>query len=473
MKLFKSFGSHANKIAICDGENISLTYKEILIEFNKIKKQIKPKSLVLIVSENTIGSLLAYIFCIINNHVAIIADVKTARINILKIFKNYKPNYIFLSTKNKSIFNKKCIEKYNFFNEVLLKNKVNRKINLNKNLSLLLPTSGSMRSVKFVKLSRTNLKYNADTIIRYLKINKKDTTITNLPISYSYMLSIINTHFEKGGSIIISNYSLIEKKFWQILKKNKITSFNGVPYTYEILSKIGLKNIKNNTLRYLTHAGGKLEKENLKEIINFCKKNKLKFFSMYGQTEASPRISYLKPEFLKRKLGSIGQGIPGNKLYIIDNNEKKILEPFKEGEIVCEGKNVFMGYSKNFRDLINDNEKNYKLNTGDLGYFDRDGFFYITSRKSKIAKIFGNRVDIGALENLMKKKGYKIACLSNDKKIIIFIEKKYNKTSLINYISKITNLNIRSFELIKLKYFPRTSNNKISYNELKKLDVRL
>ena len=300
MRLFKSFAIHGKKIAISDGELINLTYKEILIELKKIKKQIKPKSLVLIVSENTIGSLLAYIFCIINNHVAIIVDAKTTRINILKIFQRYQPNYIFLSKKNKSIFHKKCIEKYSFFNEALLKNKVNRKINLNKNLSLLLSTSGTMGSVKFVKLSKSNLKHNTYSIIKYLKINKKDSAITNLPISYSYMLSIINTHFEKGGTIIISNYSLVEKKFWQILKKNKITSFNGVPYTYEMLSKIGLKNIKINTLKYLTQAGGKLEKENLKEIINFCKKNKLKFFSMYGQTEASPRISYLKPEYSKK-----------------------------------------------------------------------------------------------------------------------------------------------------------------------------
>ncbi len=473
MRLFKSFAKHGHKIAIRDNESTNLSYKEILIQLSMIKKKIKKRSLILIVSENSIGSLLAYIFCIINNHVALIVDTKTTKKNILKIFKKYKPNYIFLPLKNKSLLSNRCTEKYNFFDKSLLKNKSNKKINLNKNLSLLLPTSGSMGSFKFVKLSKTNLKHNADSIIKYLKITKKDSTITNLPISYSYMLSIINTYFEKGGSIIVSKYSLIEKKFWKIFKKNSITSFNGVPYTYEILRKIGLKNIKIKTLKYLTHAGGKLEKEDLKEIINFCKKNNLKFFSMYGQTEASPRISYLKPEYSKKKLGSIGKGIPGNKIYIVDDNEKKILEPFKEGEIVCEGKNVFMGYSKNSSDLIDSNKQNYKLNTGDLGYFDEDGFFYITSRKSKIAKIFGNRVDLGALENLMKKKSYKIACLSDDKKIFIFIENIYNKKSLIDCISKITNLNIRSFELIKLKHFPRTSNNKISYNKLKKIDARL
>ena len=473
MRLFKSFNKYNKNIAIIDKEYSNLTYKQVIVETNKIKKKIKKKSLILIVSENSLGSLLAYIFCIINNHVGIIIDSKTSKQNILKIFKNYQPNYIFLSKKTNPVFKKVCSEKYTFFGQILMKNKLVKEKKLNKSLSLLLSTSGSMGSIKFVKLSRGNLKYNTDSIISYLKINKKDSAITNLPISYSYMLSVINTHLEIGGSIVISKYSLIEKEFWETLKKSKVTSFNGVPYTYEMLVRIGLKNIKINTLKYLTHAGGKLDKDKLRIIIRFCKKNDLKFFSMYGQTEASPRISYLKPEFSQKKIGSIGKSIPGNKIYIVNNSGEKVLKPFVEGEIVCEGKNIFMGYSKNYNDLKKANEENYQLKTGDLGYFDNDGFFYITSRISKIAKIFGYRVDIGALEILMSQKGYKVACLSDNRKIFIFVEKKYNKTNLINTISKITNLNIGSFELIKLKYLPRTSNNKISYGELKKIDDRL
>ncbi len=471
MRLFKSFNKYNKKLAIVDENYTDLSYQQVLSETDKIKKTIKKKSLILIVSENSLGSLLAYIFCILNNHVGIIIDSKTNKQNILKIFKNYQPNYVFSSKGN--LFKKICFKEHTFFNQNLMKNKLNKKKKLNKNLSLLLSTSGSMGSIKFVKLSKSNLKHNTDSIINYLRINNKDSAITNLPISYSYMLSVINSHFEVGASIIISKYSLIEKKFWEIFKNSKITSFNGVPYTYEILVKIGLKNIKIATLKYLTCAGGKLEKSKLEEIIKFCKKNNLNFFSMYGQTEASPRISYLKPEFSQKKIGSIGKAIPGNKIYIIDDIGKKIHKPFVEGEIICEGKNVFMGYSKNYMDLKNTNEQKYKLKTGDIGYFDKDGFFYITSRTSKIAKIFGNRIDLGALENFMNNKGYKVACLSDNKKIFIFIEKKYSKKHLIDTISKITNLNISSFELIKLKNLPRTSNNKISYNKLKKKDDRL
>lgn len=473
MSLFRFFNKYRNNIAIIDQDYSHLSYKQVLAETNKIKKKIKNRSLILIVSENSLGSLIAYIFCIVNNHVGIIIDSKTTDKNIIKIFKNYQPNFTFLSKGKKNILKKICSEKYKFYDQYLMINKKNLKKKLDKNLSLLLSTSGSMGSVKFVKLSRENIKNNTDSIIKYLKIHKNDSTITNLPISYSYMLSVINTHLEVGASIVISKFSLIEKKFWETFKNNKITSFNGVPYTYEILTKIGLKNIKVKTLRYLTHAGGKLEKEILKKIIKFCKKNNLKFFSMYGQTEASPRISYLKSKFVEKKIGSIGKGIPGIKIYLIDNNSKKIQKPYLQGEIICEGKNVFMGYSKNYKDLKKANEENYKLKTGDIGYFDKDGFFYITSRIGKIAKIFGYRIDISALESSMSQKGFEVACLSDNRKIFIFTEKKYNRSSLINTISKITNINVGSFELIKLKHLPRTINNKISYNELKKKDARL
>ena len=166
----------------------------------------------------------------------------------------------------------------------------------------------------------------------------------------------------------------MEKGFWTAFKKSKTTSFNGVPYTYEILNKIGFQNIKIKSLKYLTHAGGKIDKSKLREILKFCNKNNLKFYSMYGQTEASPRISYLKPKFSKNKIESIGKGIPGCKIYLVNELGKKIMKPYIEGEIVCEGKNVFMGYSKNYEDLIHSNQKNFKLNTGDIGFFDKDSF---------------------------------------------------------------------------------------------------
>ena len=97
---------------------------------------------------------------------------------------------------------------------------------------LLMPTSGSTGSSKLVRLSYENLESNTSSIIKYLKIRKKDVTITTLPISYVYGLSIINTHLKSGATIVLTNKSVVENLFWDLFKKYKITSFGGVPFQY-------------------------------------------------------------------------------------------------------------------------------------------------------------------------------------------------------------------------------------------------
>ncbi len=467
MGLFKNFYKFNEKIALVSDKNQNLTYKDLVFETNKICKIIKKRSLIIIISENSIGSILAYIFCILKKHPVIIIDSKTPSIRIKKIFKTYQPKFVFSSKMNSKIIKNYCSIRYNFFNQILYKNKKYKKILINKNLSVLLSTSGSMGDVKLAKLSYTNLYFNTYSILKYLRINSSDTTITNLPISYSYMLSIINTHLEVGGKIVVSKFSIIQKQFWNIFNLNKVTSFNGVPHTYEIIKKIGLNRLKNKYIKYFTHAGGKLDLFTLRKLINFSIKKKIKFISMYGQTEASPRISYLNPKFINKKIGSIGKAIPGNKIYLVDKNKKKINTPFVVGELICEGKNVFMGYSNKYSDLKTRGISN-KLMTGDLAYFDNDNFFYLTGRIGKIVKIFGNRVDLEYLENQLKNKKYIVSCVSDGKKIYLFYVKSYNKKNLRIYAEKITNVNIRYLETIKLKSFPRTLNKKISYESLKK-----
>ncbi len=473
MGLFKNLYKFNNKIALVNDKNQKLTYKDLLFEVNKISKIIKKRSLVIIISENSLGSILAYIFCILKKHPVIIIDSKTPSIKIKEIFKIYQPKFVFSSKMNSKIIKNYCSIEYNFFSQILYKNKKHKKILINKNLSVLISTSGSMGGLKLAKLSYTNLYFNTYSILKYLKINSGDSAITNLPISYSYMLSIINTHLEVGGKIVVSQFSIIQKQFWNIFNLNKVTSFNGVPHTYEILDKIGIHRLKNKYIKYFTHAGGKLDVFTLKKLVNFSYKEKIKFISMYGQTEASPRISYLNPKFLNKKTGSIGKAIPGNKIYLIDKNKKKINTPFVVGELICEGKNVFMGYSNEYSDLKKGSISN-KLMTGDLAYFDNDNFFYITGRTSKIVKIFGNRVDLEFLENQLKNKKYIVSCISDEKKIYLFYEKPYKKKKLLIYTQKITNVSVRYLETIKLKSFPRTLNNKISYENLReKINVKL
>ena len=186
---------------------------------------------------------------------------------------------------------------YSLYKTIYTKSK-----NIHKDLSILLSTSGSMGTPKFVKLSKKNLKSNTDSIIKYLSITSNEKSITNMPVNYSYMLSIINSFIESGASLFVSKNSILQKDFWIEYKKEKITSFSGVPYTFEMLLKLGVKNLFTPHLKILTQAGGKLDINSTEKIINFCKNKNIKFISMYGQTEASPRMTYLKWKDCFKKL---------------------------------------------------------------------------------------------------------------------------------------------------------------------------
>lgn len=338
--LFTKIHKYKKNIALLDEKKNSFSYEDIIIKSKNIKKKIKNRSLILFICENNIASILYYISLTINKHALILVDDKLDNSIINSLIKKYKPQYI-VSTKikNKSFIDKVLgvsLTKINFKNNKLL----------NEDLSLLLSTSGSLGSSKFVKLSFENLKSNTINIIKYLKINFKDRAMTNMSFSYSYMLSIINTHIEMGASIFVSNRTMIDKIFWDNYINYKITSFNGVPYIYEIAMKFGLEKFINKNTRYLTQAGGHLEKKIKLKIINYCKKNKKKFFSMYGQTEASPRIAYLEWKNAFKKINSIGKPIYKTKMYLIDDYKKKINKKNKIGQIVVEGENVFLGYEK-------------------------------------------------------------------------------------------------------------------------------
>ena len=142
----------------------------------------------------------------------------------------------------------------------------------------MLTTSGTLGSSKFVKLSNENLKFNSNQIVKYLNIKKNDQAITTMPASYSYMLSIINTHLERGCTIHINNKTIFQREFWDYFKKKKISSFSGVPYHFQILEKNNFNLLDSESLKYITCAGGKLEKRVIDKIYKFCIDKKLKFF---------------------------------------------------------------------------------------------------------------------------------------------------------------------------------------------------
>ena len=285
--------------------------------------------------------------------------------------------------------------------------------------------------------------------------------------SYSYAMSILNSHLISGASIIVTEKSLVEKNFWVIFKKKKATTFGGVPFIYDILKKIKFDQFKLPYLKYITQAGGNLNNILTNDFIKICQNKKIKLFIMYGQTEASPRMSFLDWKFIDKKIGSIGKPLTGGNFLLYDKNNQIFNENDKEGELAYEGKNVMLGYAENLSDLETKDDNKSLLFTGDLAKKDKDGFYYITGRKSRFIKIFGKRVSLDEVQNEINLLGIECACVGSDDHLKIYTSSSYNKDKLSKYIKenyKINKLNLSIFRVTKI---PRSENGKILYSNLK------
>jgi long-chain acyl-CoA synthetase len=438
---FKKLNSFKNNIALILEDNKLITYNELLLNTKKISKKIeKQKKLVFLLGQNNLETIAAYISFIDKGHAVAFLDFRINAIFLKRLIKIYNPSYIFCEKKIKKVDSYNSI--LNFKSYILYKRKKDIRNVLNKELMLLMSTSGTTGSPKFVRQSYANVNFNTKTIIKYLKIKSEDITITTLPISYVYGLSVINTHLQAGATIVLTNYSMVEKKFWELIKKHKVNNFSGVPYNYSIIEKISKKGLPNS-LKYTTQAGGKMNQILLKKIINVYKKNKIKLIQMYGAAEATSRMSYLKWKFAEEKIGSIGKPIPGGLFYLIDTKGKKIN---KKGELVYKGKNVSMGYAENLKDLSLPDINKGILKTGDIAYKDKDDFYYIEGRKDRYIKIYGIRVNLSELETILSKKGIDaIMKEGEENKINIYFKNSSKINDGIRYISKITSINSNVF----------------------------
>ena len=413
-KLFKNIKKFKNKTAIVDTNNVEYSYDQVLKKAEYINSKIKNKSLILIVASNNVDSIIGYISFIRSNNITILLDKSFKPEYIKKIIKKYKPNYLFVPKKEFDEFAANYeILSLKYYNLIRTKYERHKKINL-KN-SLLLSTSGTTQNPKFVRLSNLNLSDNTNKIIKYLKIDSNHTTMTTMPMAYSYGLSIINTHIAAGSKIILNTKTVFDKEFWNKIKNNKVTSFGGVPQLYDQIKKLKFEKMQLPYLKYLTQAGGKLDENSLKYFFSACKTKKIKFFVMYGQTEAGPRMSYLDWNKLSSKSGSIGKALKGSNFKLIDRNNRYINNPQSVGELVYFGKNVSLGYAKNLKDLSRADDNKGKLYTGDLAYKDKDGYFYIVGRKNRISKIFGIRIDLDDIELYLKKNHYRVKCIPDNK----------------------------------------------------------
>ena len=223
--------------AFIDDLGNSMTYQELERYTSELKTVIGNRTLVFSFSNNTIGSVTGYIAFLKNRVVPLLLKVdieKELRDNLIKI---YQPSYLYIPENKKDEFpDYQCV--WEGIGYCLLQTQYPKEVPLYQNLALLLTTSGSTGSPKLVRQSYDNIQSNAQSIAQYLELNETERPITTLPMNYTYGLSIINSHLFVGATILLTEYTLMEREFWDFFKQEKATSFGGVPYTYEILKKL-------------------------------------------------------------------------------------------------------------------------------------------------------------------------------------------------------------------------------------------
>jgi len=466
MNYLSEIKKYKNDIAlITEKENFS--YNSVISYVDKFFKDIKERSLVLIRCQNSFEIFVAYIAFVNLNCPIILVDGNSNDENYLEVINAYKPDYIFhIKKKNKIKLNYELVKTFGFYE--LIRNKIKNNLKINDELSLLIPTSGSTGSPKFVRHSYQNIFSNIDQVTQSLNVQSHDRAITTMLLNYTYGLSIVNSHLYNGASIVINNYSFIDKNFWNILKDRQASNFGGVPFMYEILDKIGFQKKITKDLKYITQAGGKLSENLSKKFTQICKDNNIKFITMYGQTEASSRMSYLDWKFSETKIGSIGKTVKGGKFSLIDSKGNLINDSYKTGELVYEGKNVSMGYSSGYQDLNKLDDNNGKLFTGDLAEKDNEDFYYIKGRLKRFSKIFGLRINLDEIEVLLKKLEIECVCAGNDRILVFYLVNSFDKEEMLNKISKYIGIHKSAIHLKKIKNIPRNNSGKILYSELDK-----
>jgi long-chain acyl-CoA synthetase len=453
-----------NENLLIDEDGKCFTYSDLLTFNESLSKLNLVRELVFCICDNSIELIFGYISFISNKIVPLMLDSNLDHSMLINLLKRYKPRYLWIPSQLFCNFSSKVIL-FKYKNYLLIDYNKNSKSILNDELALLLTTSGSTGSPKLVRISYENILSNAKSIAEYLLIDKNDRPITSLPINYSFGLSIINSHLIKGATILVTNRSIMEREFWSFCKGQKATFLAGVPYTFEMLKKLRFSRMDLPFLTTITQAGGKLNPELIKEYTEYCEKTNKRFVVMYGQTEATARMSYLPSNMTLKKTNSIGIAIPKGNFSIVSEEGNLVEESETIGELVYEGPNVSLGYAECREDLSKGDVNNGKLFTGDLAKRDSDGYFYIVGRKKRFIKLFGNRINLDEIEIMLKSLIPESACTGIDDKMDVYITEEGRENEVKNFLSKKTGINHSAFHVKHIESIPKNSSGKTIYTK--------
>lgn len=453
------------KIAIKDDSGYTLTYGDVCGIVDEFARLQLPRSVVFCFCECSAASLVGYLALEDNGLVPLLLSAHMDAGLAAELAERYMPSYYWLpdektaETGGVSVYSAYGYSLVSTGNEPYL---------LNDKLSLLLTTSGSTGSPKLVRHKYGNLEANAENVAKVFSWSSDDVGACYLPMNYTMGLNVINSHLSVGAAVLMIKANLMDQDFWTFIRDNKGTDFCGVPFSYEIMRRIGFDRMDLPYLRTLAEGGGKMTDKMFKWIAEYCKNSNKRFCATFGTTETSARMAFLDPELATTKIGSIGRAIPNGELFLADEVYGE--DGSATGELCYRGPNVTMGYALCSEDLLKGDEFCGEYHTGDIARRDSDGCYYIIGRKGRFLKLFGMRVSLDESERILKSQypNTDFVCLGNDTRMSIFTTDESLRDKIVPFISGKTNIHNSAFRVVIVDSIPRNEYGKVKYSELEK-----
>ncbi|MCO4276579.1 AMP-binding protein [Pseudarthrobacter sp. HLT3-5] len=435
-----NLANYGDRTAVATSNGV-LTYRELADRVEEVGRRLgSERRLVALTAGNDVESLVGYLAAMAAGHPLILlpADKPAA---LESLVAAYDPDVILSSANGRT---------------VLEERRPGTGHTLHPDLALLLSTSGSTGSPKLVRLSYENLQANAESIAEYLGITEYDRAMTTLPMSYCYGLSVINSHLLRGASLVLTDLSVVDPCFWDLFHREGATSFAAVPYTFELLERVGFAAMNLPRLRYVTQAGGRLGPDLVRRYAELGARSGWDLFVMYGQTEATARMAYLPPRLAGTAPGAIGIPIPGG-AFRIDP-----VPGLEHGELVYSGPNVMLGYAQTPEDLGLGRTVD-ELRTGDLARQNADGLYEVVGRRSRFVKIVGLRVDLGQVERILADLGIQAASAGTDQGLVVAVEGEHDTALLGKILPQGIGLPRAALHVQAVPELPRLASGKLDY----------
>ena len=450
-----SDGSSSNVFIIdCD---IAYTFEQTFIIADSMYEKVTSRSVILIESERNFSTVIAYLGALRKRVVPILVDAGSGISAIENLVTSFKVDYIF-STNKDPMANYQYLD--SFQGRYLFKRVGDLGGPVNEHLALLMLTSGSTGEPRCVRASYSNLNEVTLSIKRYLDMNSSRVSISSLPFHYSFGLSALNLALASRSTFVMADYSWIDGKFWDLVDRYKISDLSGVPFMFQALRRMKLSDSILANLKCVNQAGGRLEPNLTEYFLNYFASRDVLYFTMYGATEAVPRISYVPPNRALDKLGTVGIPIDIGKLYTDHEDQKS------EGELVYEGSNVCLGYAYSREDLVKGDENHQVLRTGDIGFIDDDGFATIVGRIKRFVKVFGVSVNLDSLEAKAKNICSESIVIGEDDNIKVLVIDRLRLADIKQKIMAQVTFSARGLKVISVTEIYLNSSDKPDYSRL-------